>query len=43
MDQWLLAVTSDLAAKGSVKDLEVASAGSVHCHLSLPPFFPYHV
>ena len=27
MDQWLLAVTSDLAAKGSAKDLEVAGAG----------------
>ena len=43
MDQWLLAVTSDLAAKGSAKDLEVAGAGPVHCHFSLPPFFPYHV
>ena len=43
MDQWLLAVTSDLAAKGSAKDLEVAGvAGQVHCHFSLPPFFPYH-
>ena len=27
MDQWLLAVTSDPAAKGSAKDLEVAGAG----------------
>ena len=43
MDQWLLAVTSDPAAKGSAKDLEVAGAGPVHCHFSLPPFFPYHV
>ena len=43
VDQWLLAVTSDPAAKGSVKDLEVAGAGPVHCHFSLPPFFPYHV
>ena len=37
MDQWLLAVTSDPAAKGSAKDLEVAGAGPVHCHFSLPP------
>ena len=38
MDQWLLAVTSGLAAK----DLEVAGAGPVHCHF---PFavFPHHV
>ena len=43
MDQWLLAVTSDPAAKGSAKDLEVAGAGPVHCHFPLPPFFPYHV
>ena len=43
MDQWLLAVTSDPAAKGSAKDLEVAGAGPVHCHFSLPPFLPYHV
>ena len=34
---------SDPAAKGSAKDLEVAGAGPVHCHFSLPPFFPYHV
>ena len=39
MDQWLLAVTSDPAAKGSAKDLEVAGAGPVHCHFSLPPSF----
>ena len=39
MDQWLLAVTSDPAAKGSVKDLEVAGAGPVHCHFSIPPSF----
>ena len=39
MDQWHLAVTSDPAAKGSAKDLEVASAGPVHCHFSLPPSF----
>ena len=39
MDQWLLAVTSDPAAKGSAKDLEVASAGPVHCHFPLPPSF----
>ena len=38
MDQWLLAMTSDPAAKGSAKDLEVAGAGPVHCHFSLPPF-----
>ena len=37
MDQWLLAVTSDTAAKGSAKDLEVAGAGLVHYHFSLPP------
>ena len=43
MDQWLLAVTSDLAAKGSAKDLEVASADPVHCHFPFPPFFPYHM
>ena len=30
MDQWLLAVTSDPAAKGLAKDLEVAGAGLVH-------------
>ena len=39
MDQWLLVVTSDLAAKGSAKDLEVAGAGPVHCHFFLPPSF----
>ena len=39
MNQWLLAVTSDPAAKGSAKDLEVAGAGPVHCHFSLPPSF----
>ena len=39
MDQWLLAVTSDPAAKGSAKDLEVAGAGPVHCHFSIPPSF----
>ena len=38
-DQWLLAVTSDPAAKGSAKDLKVVGAGPVHCHFSLPPFF----
>ena len=40
MDEWLLAVTSDPAAKGLAKDLKVAGAGPVHCH---SPFFPYHV
>ena len=39
MDQWLLAVTSDPAAKGSAKDLEVAGAGPVHCRFSIPPSF----
>ena len=39
MDQWLLAVTSDPAAKGSAKDLEVGSAGFVHCYFPLPPLF----
>ena len=39
MDQWLLEVTSDPAAKGSAKDLEVAGAGPVHCHFPLPPSF----
>ena len=39
MDQWLLAVTSDPAAKGSAKDLEVANAGPVHCHFFLPLYF----
>ena len=37
MDQWLLAVTSDLAAKRLAKDLEVASAGPVHCHIFPSP------
>ena len=39
MDQWLLAVTSDPATKGSAKDLEVAGADPVHCHFPLPPSF----
>ena len=39
IDQWLLAVTSDPAAKGSAKDPEVAGAGLAHCHFSLPPSF----
>ena len=39
MDRWLLVVTNDLAAKGSAKDLEVAGAGPVNCHFSLPPSF----
>ena len=39
MDQWLLVVTSDPAAKGSAKDLEVASAAPVHCHFPFPPSF----
>ena len=42
MDQWLLAVTSDLVAKGSAKDLEVVGAGPVHCHFSSPPFLIMH-
>ena len=37
MDLWLLTVTSDPAAKGLVKDLEIAGAGPVPCHFSLPP------
>ena len=37
MDQWLLVVTSDPAANGLAKDMEVASAGPVHCHFFLPP------
>ena len=32
-------MTSDLAAKGSAKDLEVTGAGPVHCHSSLYPSF----
>ena len=32
MDLWLLAVTSDPAAKDLAKDQEVAGAGPVHCH-----------
>ena len=32
-------MTSDPAAKGSAKDLEVAGAGPVHCHFPLPPSF----
>ena len=43
MDQWLFTVTSDPAAKGSTKYLEVAGAGPVHWHFSLFPFSPYHV
>ena len=39
MDRWLLVVTSDPAAKGLAKDLEVAGVGPVHCHFSLPPSF----
>ena len=39
MDRWLLAVTSDPAAKGPAKDLEVAGAGPVHCHFSFPLSF----
>ena len=39
MDQWLLVVTSDPAAKESAKDLEVVGAGPVHCHFSLPLSF----
>ena len=30
MDQWLLVVTSDPAAKGLANNLEVAGAGPVH-------------
>ena len=33
------AVTSDPAAKGSAKDLEVAGTGPIHYHFSLPPSF----
>ena len=45
MDQWLLAVTSDPAAKGSAKDLEVAGAGQFTAifpfpRLSLPCVVP---
>ena len=44
MDQWLLAVTSALAAKGLAKDLEVVGAGLIHCYSPPPPpLFPYHV
>ena len=32
-------MTSDPAAKGSAKDLEVAGAGPVHCRFSIPPSF----
>ena len=39
MDQCLLAVTSEPAANRLAKDLEVASAGPVHCHFPLPPLF----
>ena len=35
IDQWLLAVTSDPAAKGSTKDLEVAGAGPVRSYFTL--------
>ena len=30
-------MTSDPAAKGSAKDLEVAGASLVHCHFPFPP------
>ena len=43
IDHWLLAVTSDPAAKRLAKDLEAAGAGPVHCHFPFPSFFPYHV
>ena len=38
INQWLMAVTSDPrpAAKGLAKDLKIAGAGLVHCHLFLP-------
>ena len=38
MDQWVLAVTSDPAAKGSARDWEVAGAGLGHCHFPSPSF-----
>ena len=41
MDQWLFAVTSDPAVKGSAKDLKVTSAGPLHCHFFLPPNFEF--
>ena len=31
--------SSDPAAKGAAKDLEVAGAGPVHCHFPFPPSF----
>ena len=34
----LLTVTSDSAAKGLAKDLEVAGAGQVHSHFFVSPF-----
>ena len=40
MNQWLLVVSSNPAAKGLAKDLEIASAGPVHCHFSLHPSLP---
>ena len=39
MEQWLLVMASDPAAKGSAKDLEVVGAGPVHCHFPFPPSF----
>ena len=39
MDQWLLVVTSDQAAKGSTKDLEVVSAVVVHYLFPFPSSF----
>ena len=39
MDQCLLAVTRDRAAKGSAKDQEVANVSPVHCYCSFPPSF----
>ena len=43
MDQWLLAVTSDPAARGSAKDLEVAGASLVHCLTFMSPWYIDHL
>ena len=43
MDQWLLVVTTDPAAKEFAIDLEVAGAGPVHCHFFPSPLIPNYV
>ena len=43
MDQWLLVVISDTAAKGSAKELELPVLVRFTAHfLLIAPFFSYH-